>query len=324
MSDESLIKKRIRLVQKAFGTALLDRDGVNVAVCCVNKNCSTYGKPAKKKLTLRVDNEFFHCWVCGLRGKGLAYFFKRYKHNHYNIAASIFEKKVEEKAEEILPELELPNNFKMLATIRKDDDPDLRQCRAYMINRGFTQNDLWYYRVGAVSSGRYRRRVIIPSFDDEGSLNYFTGRSIDPDVTRKYMNPKVKRTEVIFNELNIDWSLPLVLVEGPFDMMKSVQNSTCLLGSSLSENHALFRKIVSNRVPVVLALDPDAKQKMQDIARLLSSYDIEVKCADITPYEDVGAMPMGEMENRIKESKVWSNMDRLKTLISSIKSGSLV
>ena len=324
MSDESLLKKRIRLIQKAFGTALLDRDGVNVAVCCVNKNCSTYGKAAKKKLSLRVDNEFFHCWVCGLRGKGLAYFFKRYKQNYYNTAASIFEKKVEEKAEEILPDLELPNNFKLLATIRKDDDPDLRQCRSYMISRGFSQNDLWYYRVGAVSSGRYRRRVIIPSFDDDGFLNYFTGRSIDPDVTRKYINPKVKRTDIIFNDLNINWGDPLTLVEGPFDMMKSVQNSTCLLGSSLSEKHALFKKIVANHTPVVLALDPDAKEKMQNIARLLSSYDIAVSCADISPYDDVGEMPMGEMEKRVKESKPWSDMDRLKTLISGIKSGSLV
>ena len=324
MSDESLLKKRIRLIQKAFGTALLDRDGVNVAVCCVNKNCSTYGKAAKKKLSLRVDNEFFHCWVCGLRGKGLAYFFKRYKQNYYNTAVSIFEKKVEEKAEEILPDLELPNNFKLLATIRKDDDPDLRQCRSYMISRGFSQNDLWYYRVGAVSSGRYRRRVIIPSFDDAGFLNYFTGRSIDPDVTRKYINPKVKRTDIIFNDLNINWGDPLTLVEGPFDMMKSVQNSTCLLGSSLSEKHALFKKIVANHTPVVLALDPDAKEKMQNIARLLSSYDIAVSCADISPYGDVGEMPMGEMEKRVKESKTWSDMDRLKTLISGIKSGSLV
>ena len=61
-----------------------------------------------------------------------------------------------------------------------------------------------------------RRRVIIPSFDSEGFLNYFTARAID-ESTRKYVNPKVKRTDIIFNELNVDWKKELVIVEGPFD-----------------------------------------------------------------------------------------------------------
>ena len=324
MSDESLIKKRIKLIQRSFGTTLLDRDGVNVAVGCVNKDCSTFGKPAKKKLTLRVDNEFYHCWVCGLRGKGLAYFFKKYKHRHYSVAQEIFEKRIEEKKEDILPIIELPYNFKLLALVGKGDDPDLKCCRSYLLKRGFSQKQLWYFRVGAVSSGRYRRRIIIPSFDDEGMLNYFTGRSIDPDATRKYINPRVKRTDIIFNEMNIDWAEELVLVEGPFDMMKSIQNSTCLLGSSLSEQHAVFKKIVKNKTPIILALDPDANKKTQNIARLLSSYDIHVRYLDIHPFDDVGEMPMGEMESRVKSSKEWSNMDRLKTLIDGIKSGSLV
>ena len=324
MNDESLIKKRVKLIQRAFGTTLLDRDGVNVAVSCVNKNCSTFGKPAKKKLTLRVDNEFYHCWVCGLRGKGLAYFFKRYKSRYYAASLNIFEKKVDEKKEDILPDIELPNNFKLLALVGKGDDPDLRRCKNYLINRGFTEKELWYYRAGGVSSGRYRRRVIIPSFDEFGMLNYFTGRAIDAEANRKYINPRVKRTDIIFNEMNVDWSSELVLVEGPFDMMKSVQNSTCLLGSSLSEKHVLFKKIVSNNTPIALALDPDASKKMQDIAKLLSSYDISVRCIDIHPFNDVGEMQLGEMEERVKSSKKWSEMDRLKTLINSIKSGSLV
>ena len=64
MSDDLDIKKRIRLIQRAFGSVLFDRDGVNVAIGCTNKDCSTFSKPGKKKLTLRVDNEFYHCWVC--------------------------------------------------------------------------------------------------------------------------------------------------------------------------------------------------------------------------------------------------------------------
>jgi hypothetical protein len=324
MSDDHLIRKRVNLIQRAFGTSIMDRDGVNVAVGCVNKNCSSFEKPAKKKLTLRVDNEFYHCWVCGLRGRGLTRFFKIYKPRYFDAASSIFEKRVAEKEEEVLPAITLPDNFRMLVTIGSSADPDLKACRNYLLSRGFSQKDLWYFRLGAVSSGRYRRRIIIPSFDSEGFLNYFTARSIDAEAGRKYINPRVKRSEIIFNEMNIDWTRELTIVEGPFDLMKANQNCTCLLGSSLSEKHFLFKRIVQNKTPVVLALDPDASKKTQDIARLLSSFDVDVKVLDVTPYDDVGEMPLGEFDKMLPTAKQWTEMDRLMSMISKIKSGSLI
>ena len=324
MSDEHLLRKRVNLIQRAFGTSIMDRDGVNVAVSCVNKNCSSFGKPAKKKLTLRVDNEFYHCWVCGMRGRGLARFFKIYKPRYFEDANSIFEKKIAEKEEEVLPAVTLPDGFTLLVSLGTRADPDMRACKNYLLARGFVQRNLWYFRLGAVSSGRYRRRIIIPSFDEEGELNYFTARSIDVDANRKYINPRVKRSEIIFNEMNIDWSKELTIVEGPFDLMKANQNCTCLLGSSLNEKHLLFQQIVKNKTPVVLALDPDANKKTQDIAKLLNSFDIVVKVLDVAPYEDVGEMPLGEFTKQLSAATEWTEMDRLMSMISKIKSGSLI
>ena len=86
MDDELIIKKRIKLIQQSFGTSLVDRDGINISVSCVNEKCSTFGKPAKKKLVIRVDNEFYHCWVCGLKGRGLSRFFSRYKPRYASAA----------------------------------------------------------------------------------------------------------------------------------------------------------------------------------------------------------------------------------------------
>ena len=324
MSDDLLIRKRISLIQKAFGTSVMDRDGVNIAVGCVNSKCSSFGSASKKKLCLRVDNEFYHCWVCGLRGKGLSYFFKKHKPRYHHTASQIFEKKVAEKEEELAPPVLLPQGFTMLSLLSKRSDPDLRSCLNYMMSRGFSIKDLWYFRVGAVTTGRFRRRIIIPSFDSEGLLNYYTGRAIDEDAGRKYINPRVKRSEIIFNEINIDWSNELTIVEGPFDLMKANQNCTALLGSSLSERHFLFQRIVANKTPVLLALDPDAKKKTQDIAKLLSTFDIDVRTADVRPFADVGEMPLGEFNKYRRVAQEWSEMDRLKSLISSIKSGSLI
>ena len=43
----------------------------------------------------------------------------------------------------------------------------------------------------------------MPSFDEEGNLNYFTARAINPKIKPKYVNPPVKREEIIFNEMSV-------------------------------------------------------------------------------------------------------------------------
>ena len=88
--------------------------------------------------------------------------------------------------------------------------------------------------------------MILPSFDCNGNLNYYTARSIDTDIKMKYMNSKVSKTEIIFNEINLNWQKEITLVEGPFDMVKCDDNSTCLLGSHLPVNSLLFQKITQN------------------------------------------------------------------------------
>ena len=323
MSDDLDIKKRIKLIQRAFGSVLFDRDGVNIAIGCVNKGCTSFSKAGKKKLTLRVDNEFYHCWVCGLRGRGLARFFYKYKPSFSAEASSLFEKRIAEIQEEKYS-VYLPEGFTLLATLKKRADPDLYACRNYFFSRGLTERDLWYFKVGAVAKGRYRRRVIVPSFDSSGILNYYTARAIDPEINRKYLNPKVKRSEIIFNDINIDWKRPLTIVEGPFDLIKANENSACLLGSSLSTHHELFQKIVLNQTPVILALDPDAIKKMHDIAALLSSFNIDVRILKFNNFSDVGEMPKGHLTKLLPEAAMWNELDRLRSLIGTIKSGSLI
>ena len=127
----------------------------------------------------------------------------------------------------------------------------------------------------------------MPSFDSDGVLNYYTARSIDNDGHKKYINSKVKRKDVIFNELNIRWNEPLTLVEGPFDLVKCNWNATAMLGSYLDESYLLFRTIVQNKTDVILAMDSDARTKFHKIAEKLKSYGINVKYLDLGKFNDV-------------------------------------
>ena len=322
MSDELLIIKRATFIKKVFNDSIVEADGINISARCVNPSCSTRHKKDKKKLSIRVDNEVYHCWVCGFRGKGLPRLLKKYKPRFYKESISLFEKyvKIEDDIEE---KVCLPDGFQLLAEIEKSADPDIKACLRYLASRGITKELMWYFKIGAVNNGSLRRRVIMPSFDSLGNLNYYTARAIDEN-NRKYINPKVKRTEIIYNELNIDWSDELLIVEGPFDLMKSTQNATCLLGSTLSKNHLLFRKIVENHTSVVLALDPDAAQKVQKICKLLYSYDISIKILEIDGYDDIGDMPLGMLQELLQQARPWTPNEGLLSLIDTIKSGSLI
>ena len=102
--------------------------------------------------------------------------------------------------------------------------------------------------------------VIIPSYDEQGNLNYFTGRSFEKEPYVKYRNPETSRDIIPF-ELFINWKLPLVLCEGPFDAIAIKRNAIPLLGNNIQSN--LMKKIVTSTVEkIYIALDNDALKKI--------------------------------------------------------------
>ena len=61
------------------------------------------------------------------------------------------------------------------------------------------------------------------------------GRSFEKDPFVKYRNPETSRDIVPF-ELFINWELPLVLCEGPFDAIAIKRNAIPLLGKNIQSN----------------------------------------------------------------------------------------
>ena len=314
--------EKIEFLVKIFGPAIVGKDGVNVAVRC--PSCAGSDN-SKKKLVIRLDNDHHHCWVCDLRGRSLERLLRKYAPAHvieYRgrfLGKSVFNF-VQEKEEIVVA---LPTNFLLLATSRSVD-PDVRETMSYAKSRGLGIPEFWRYRLGTCSRGRYRRRLIMPSFDEDGNLNYFVARSIDPIEKFKYLNAKVAKKNVIFNEIYIDWSKELTIVEGPMDLVKCDDNATCLLGSHFSEEYTLFQKIIKYQTPVLLAIDPDAQKKMQNFAKKLSSYGVTVRILDHGTASDVGEMTKEQFLHAKNTARLWSHHDRLKHLISTIESGSIL
>lgn len=315
---------KISFLKRAFGSVSIARDSVNVAVRC--PVCSENSE--KKKFSINTDNWSCHCWVCGVKGRTPYRILKdnvcqemalEFQQRFSNDKSSI--KNINEDIEDIV---ELPSGFLPLFLKKNVFDPDIKSCISYLRSRGLTQKDLWYFKLCTATTGRFRRRIIIPSFDTDGDLNYFSARSIDKDVFPKYLNSKNKKTDIIFNEINIDWKNELTIVEGPFDLFKCNQNSTCLLGSNLSGNSFLFKRIIANKTPILIALDSDMRKKSIKIAETLLSYDCEVRVLNLEHFHDVGEMSKKEFIIAANKAQRWSRNLSLMEKISSISTGSLV
>jgi len=315
---------KIAFVKRAFGSASVDNSGRNVAV-----RCPSCGHKSKKKFSINLDNWRCHCWVCGLKGKTVLPILKKYKDSDdvNFFLKNFYGEKIEkdnyslEKSEDLVS---LPKGFILLADNLLSLDPDVRACIRYVYRRDLSESDLWKFMLGTAKQGRFRRRIIIPSFDLDGNLNYFVARGIDDNIRRKYLNANAHKKSIIFNEINLDFNSEILITEGPFDVMKSGKNTTCLLGSGLSERSALFCKIVANGTPVVLALDFDMKKKEQEWAKLLFSYGCDVRILNLGKRSDVGEMSKRELSDQLISAPVWNDNDRLKIKINSINSGSLI
>lgn len=318
------IEEKIKFIERALGTSTGYRGNQkDIAVKC--PICNPLSE-SKKKLSIRITDDLTHCWVCGFSARSLLpiliKFSDRETIEEYKTKyLKYVEKYVEiEKQEPV----KLPNDFKLLALELQSKDPDVKKRISYLIQRGISEKEMWRFKLGYSEISDYRGRIIIPSFSIEGKLNYLVARKISESTFGyKYINPKVRSSEIIFNELTINWKKELTLVEGAFDLIKVNENATCLLGSEINESGLLFHKILENNTSILLCLDNDMKLKSFDIIKKFESYGIQISAVDLGSYKDPGELPINKFDE-IKNNKLnssWEN--RLFEKINNIKDSSL-
>ena len=259
----------------------------------------------KKKLSVNIDKDVFKCWVCDYNGRSITRLVFAYggpqNREQWKKECGIVDFSEEEDKEPKPEPISLPEEFLTL-TSRKSTPLSL-SARAYLRSRGVSYDDILWWKIGYCPDGEYAGRVVVPSFDLEGEVNFFIARNYK-DSFHKYKNPKATK-DLIFNELYLDWNKDIVLVEGVFDAIVA-GNAIPLLGSTLREDSRTFQKIVQNCSKVFVALDADVKLKEDKIIRLLLSYGVEVYKIDTSEYEDVGVMTKNTFSELKKKASLVS------------------
>lgn len=219
----------------------------------------------------------WHCWVCGEKGKTLLSLFKKIKAptnkiQELNLLIKPGSKQIEQSTTISLPKEFIP--LHQIQHLDKIGSIEAKHAIKFLKNRKINEDDILKYNIGFCMEGVYNQRIIVPSYDGNGQLNYFVSRTYLNDESQKYKNPPVGRN-IIGWEYYINWNTPIILVEGIFDALTIKRNVIPLFGKTISEE--LMKRIVGSQVQkIYVALDNDALKEAIKHCEKLMSYGKEV------------------------------------------------
>lgn len=172
--------------------------------------------------------------------------------------------------------------------------------RSYLTRRGVTERTMAIYRMGFVDIGMLAGRVVVPSFDVHGSINFWSARSIWKDAKPAYKLPHASK-DIISNEHMVDWTEPVYLVEGIFDEVAMGSQAISLYGKFLPS--LLAQRLVERRPPMVyVCLDDDARREAMGLMHKLVGYDLRCALVDL-PGKDPSDLGFDDVKKAAEASR---------------------
>jgi len=251
---------------------------------------------------------YYHTNTVDFTNVTISFYLKKENLNLYN--AHFKAKNIQKKEIVEFERVTLPKEYVPLC---ENKSIYSKRIISYLKSRDIEYKDIIKYKIGTCLSGKYEGMIIFPSFDKNGCLNYFTARTIN---NKYYFIPRTQKgykNNIIINELNLDFSKPIIIVEGFVDMIKTgMENVSPLFGSSLNKNSKLFGEIVKNSTKTYIVLDSDADEMKKRLIKSLISYGIVCYTVNVSPYKDVGEMNYGEFIERFNKAEFIDESELLK------------
>lgn len=248
----------------------------------------------KQKLSIRLNDGLYHCWVCNTKGKSYLSLLRRIgaDFRYYNEFHIYTHNAIED---DIAEDIRLPVEYVPLYS--ECTDAWFKNAISYLKKRHISEIDIYRYKIGYCNRGKYRGRIIIPSYDSNNKLNFFVARSIYKHAKYSYIYPNIEKNIIMFQNL-VDFSFPITLVEGVFDAISVRYNAIPLLGKSILPLLKFY--IIKNKPPYVnIILDTDAKSDSLKLCNELLSENIPCKFVEF----------IGKDPNAIGHSNIWKFID---------------
>lgn len=284
----------VNIIESFLGSAKTSTGGESRSQWEFNCPSSKCRKDQHKyNLAYQSQQHVFKCWKCSYSGfvhrlvkefgstqdyTRLKLILPEYKQNPFNI----FRKA---QVNYDLITCPLPVGYMPLSQLRKSHLYE--KAWDYVTNtRKVSLAQIDKLKIGYTEqTGPRKHRIILPSLNSQGKINYWEARDYLDDPKVPYWKPQTPHvSDIIFNEYNINWNLPVYIVEGVFDALR-IPNSIPLLGKKPSD--LLFFKLLLHKPKVIVCLDADAIKDGMEFYKKLSSLGLDVYFIDLKGYKDI-------------------------------------
>jgi hypothetical protein len=171
-----------QLIESVLGKGKVTNKG-NIAHHC------PFCQSRQKKLEVQsVTNDKgenpWHCWVCNKSGKKLTSLFKALNVGRDKIAELYKVLSIQPKYSsnqfdstfQSTTAVDLPKEY--IPLFKNSESIEYKNAIHYLRSkRKITLSEIVKYSIGYCESGEYAKKIIIPSYDETGKLNYFVGRA---------------------------------------------------------------------------------------------------------------------------------------------------
>jgi DNA primase len=251
----------------------------------------------KGNLEINYSKHVYKCWSCGetLGTQGpLGRLFDKHASKSQKKVYNLIKPDELKQEEAKKPKLKLPQGYTTFEDSNPRFIPHIEAYR-YLQSRGVGDELIKKHKIGYTVTGDFAYRIIVPSYNKEGALNYFIARSWVPKKM-KYKNPTAAKDEIIFNEGFIDWNKDIYLCEGAFDSF-FLDNSIVMLGKKMSDLlfSTIYEKANGN---IIICLDEDAWTDALKLYHTLNGGRLYNKIKIIKPPKD---MDVADLRGNIDE-----------------------
>lgn len=276
----------------------------------------------RRKFGIDLGTQEFNCFACGAKGKSFKSLFKKLglsKEYFIELNRIIKEErscfdKVDTKHFNLFVSKDiktttysLPKEFISLTSdVLDTKDITYKHAMSYLKKRNITIVDILRYNIGYCADGKYANRIIFPSYNSDGTLNFFTGRDFTGNSSLRYLNCNFDKNIIGFESL-INFHDELTIVEGPIDAIAIRRNCIPLFGKFMSNK--LKIKLIENKPSIVnVLLDSDALNHSYEISDFLTTNGIKTKIIKLFDGKD---------SSECGFEKTWSIIDRCGILTNS-------
>lgn len=244
----------------------------------------------KPKLNVSLGTGKWGCWVCGdvSQGNSIVTLMHRLKvkSDVVDRAKSLWSirdhSEVNKKQILTLPPEYLPIH-------QPKNTYQYKIATNYLKNRNIDMRLAIKYDIGYCEYGRYRGRIILPSYDENGYLNSYVGRTYLPGEPTNYLAPPdLDKDSIIVYEDHINWKEPVILVEGRFDAIAVRRNAIPIDGKNIPQK--LKDRILTNRTDVYICLDADARSTANRHCSYFIRNGVRTFMVNLPDNEDPGSL----------------------------------